>query len=338
MPITIYRRGDTWHYRGTVAGRRLRGSCQTTDKKTAQRVASNLETAQWKSDFDGPAAVLTYAQAAILYRQAEKPTRFLDTIENYWRDTLVSDITAGAIRRSALTLYPDAVAATRNRQVIVPTQAVINHAAENELCPPITVKRFPIETHEREPATADWIDQFVAIADPQLGALAIFMFQTGARISEAIDVQWSDVSLAERKALIRQTKIGSERRAHLTNRLVAAIANIDGPRTGPLFKYSSRIAARYHWNKVIKSAGLKYLSFHACRHGFATTMLHAGVDPVTVAERGGWADTAQLFKTYGHANRDHGIIDDVFDAPTPQPHQPDQAAAIVVPAKSRKVK
>lgn len=44
------------------------------------------------------------------------------------------DITAGAIRQSAITLYPGTSGATMNRQVIVPTQAVINHAADMGLC------------------------------------------------------------------------------------------------------------------------------------------------------------------------------------------------------------
>ena len=121
MPLTIYRRGEIWHYRGTVAGRRLRGSCKTSNKKTAQRLASEIETRQWKGHLDGPEAVLTFSQAAILYRDAEKPTRFLAPIEDYWKDTLVKNITEGAIRQSALQIYPNACSATRNRQVIVPS-------------------------------------------------------------------------------------------------------------------------------------------------------------------------------------------------------------------------
>ncbi|RWD59473.1 MAG: hypothetical protein EOS36_24965, partial [Mesorhizobium sp.] len=44
--------------------------------------------------------------------------------------------------------------------------------------------------------------------------------------------------------------------------------------------------------------------YHACRHGFATAMLHAGVDPITVAKLGGWKDAKHVFATYGHAMED----------------------------------
>ena len=99
MPLRIYQRGGVWHYRGTVAGRRLRGSTKTASKEIASRIAAAIEGRQWKCHLDGPQAVLTFAQAALLYRSANKPTRFLERIEDYWKDTLVKDISRGAIRQ-----------------------------------------------------------------------------------------------------------------------------------------------------------------------------------------------------------------------------------------------
>ena len=92
MPFKLYQRGKAWHYRGTVAGRRLRGSCKTTDKAIAARQIAEIETREWKCSFDGPQAVLTFAQAALMYRAAGKSGRFLAPVEDYFRDTLVKDI------------------------------------------------------------------------------------------------------------------------------------------------------------------------------------------------------------------------------------------------------
>src|SRR5580704_13020453 len=47
---------------------------------------------------------------------AGKQTWFLDRIEDYWKDTVVRDMTRGDIRQVALALYSKASAATRNRQ------------------------------------------------------------------------------------------------------------------------------------------------------------------------------------------------------------------------------
>lgn len=321
MPLTIYRRGEVWHYRGTVAGRRLRGSTGTTDKKTAQRIAADREAKEWKSHLDGPDAVLTFAQASILYRNAGRSNRFMDAIEDYWQNTLVRNITAGAVRNAAIVLYPKASNATRNRHVIVPTQAVINHAAELELCHPLKVKRFPEETKVKRPVSWEWVRAFMAHANPHLGALACFMFMTAARISEALDVRWSDMDLSARRATIRQTKIGAERRPHLPPELVAAIANIEGERepTAKVFKYSTRHTCDPQWEAVIKRAKIERLTFHSCRHGFATTLLHKGIDPVTVAKLGGWASAQHVFETYGHAMEDDTLTDLLTGTPLTQP-------------------
>lgn len=309
MPLTIYRRGRVYHYRGTVAGRRLRGSTQTENKAVAKRVAARIEADAWECRLDGPEAVLSFAQAAMLYRKAGKPERFLSQVEDYWRDTKIASITRGAVKQAAIQLYPNASGATRNRQVIVPTVAVINHAAEMDLCPKFGVKRFPVESREKVPVDLEWVQAFMAKANPHLGALALFMFLTGARITEALSLRWDDLDLPRAKALIRQTKIMEERRAHLPAPLVAAIANIDGERIGKVFRYSSRSTAKVQWDAAVRRAGLPHRSFHCCRHGFATAMLHAGIDPVTVAKRGGWKSAQHVLKTYGHAMEDETITD-----------------------------
>src|SRR5690349_14788040 len=114
MPLKLYRRGKIWHYRGTVAGRLLRGSTKTASKETAQRIASDAERRAWDGHLD-PKGVITFAQASMLYRKAERSDRFLRKLEDHWRDTPIRDITAGAIRMASIALYPNAGPATRNR-------------------------------------------------------------------------------------------------------------------------------------------------------------------------------------------------------------------------------
>jgi hypothetical protein len=173
MPIKLHKRGEIWHYRGTVAGRLLRGTTRTARKEIALRIAAELEAKHWKGHLDGPASVLTFAQAAMLYRAAGKQDRFLRPIEDHWKDTPVKSINAGAIRQSAIVLYPTAGPATRNRQAIVPTQAIINHAASHERCPPIRVARFPVAKKAKTPATWEWVQALMANArKPNLAALA----------------------------------------------------------------------------------------------------------------------------------------------------------------------
>lgn len=322
MPIKVYKRGDVWHYRGTVAGRVIRGSTKATVKETAQRIAADIEGRHWKGHLDGPAAVLTFAQAAMLYRAAGKSDRFLRKIEDHWKDTPVKAITAGAVRQSALTLYPTAGPATRNRQVIVPTQAIINHAAEHEYCQHIRVKRFPFKKKIKKPATWEWVQAFMAHATkPNLAALACLMFLTGARISQALAVTWADVDFRSRKVRIKATDKGDDDRlAHMPPELIAALANIPGDRRGLLFEFKSRGNCRTQWAGACRRAGIEPLSYHACRHGFATGLLDKGVNPVTVAKRGGWKDARQVFATYGHDIADDDVTDVLTGTESAQPN------------------
>lgn len=317
MPLKLYLRNGIWNYRGTIGptGKRsrLNGSCRTADKDIAARQIAEIEANYWKGHFDGPAAILTFRRAAELFRAAGRPTRFLDRIEDHFKGMLVAEITGGAIREMAIKLYPNGSGATRNRQGIGPAQAVINFAAESDLCPPIKVKRFKVTSKVKEPVTLEWLEPFMANTNPAVAALALFMFLTGARIGEALAVQWEDVSLNGCTVLIKQTKVSTERVSHLPTRLVTAMANLPRIEGRPVFVYRHPDDIPRAWSGAIKRAGIKRLTPHSCRHGFATGLLRKGVDVVTVAKLGGWKTPGQVLKTYGHAIEDRTLTDLLLD-------------------------
>jgi integrase len=327
MPLKLYQRGKIWHFRGTVAGNRLRGSCKTADKAIAARQVAEIETRQWKCNFDGPQAVLTFAQAAALYRKAGKSPLNLAPVEDYFRDTLVKDIKPGTIKQMAIELFPSYSGASKNRVAIVPAQAIINHAAELELCPPIRVKRFDEETKAKIPATMEWVRAFMAAASPNLGAYALFMYLTGCRPSEGINVQWDDIDLQAKPAptvLLRETKGGTERIAHLPAPLVVVLANLPKVKDRGVFIYQNYGDFQHAWDDAIERAGIKRLTPHCCRHGFATGLLHRGVDVLTVAWLGGWKDAGQVLRTYGHADKNRRLTDLLIDTPETQAATPDE--------------
>jgi integrase len=311
MSLTLYQRGKIWHYRGSVSGRKLRGSTGATERVRAERVKAEVESRAWQRRFDGPGAGLTMAQVFTAYLDADKSDRFLLKLASHWRDTPVEDIRPETIRRVAKKIYPHANEPTWNRQVIKPTQAAINYAAELGWCNRISVKRFTETSEEKTPATLEWVMDFAdqANADnlPHLGALCLFMFGTAARVGETCNLVWGNVDLAGATATIHLFKPTPWiRTAHLPPDIVAALANIPSNRNPDkrVFRYAGRGSVRGPWNNVIKRAGIERLTPHCCRHGFATSMLHLGFDPKTVAERGGWKDATTVLRTYAHAMKD----------------------------------
>jgi integrase len=228
MPVKIFRRKGSliYSYAGTAAGHRLRGTTGTTDKKRAERIAAQVEAKEWDRHLDGPEAVLTFPQAVELYLKGGKSEKYLAKIEDYWKDTKVKDMTRGAIKQSAIEIYPGCSGATWNRQVITPTQAVINHCASLDLCSTIRIERFDFEQKIKRPVTLEWLDTFCAHARPMIGALAVLMFATGCRISDARRLDWQQIDFQRRSITFQKTKAKKQRFAHVPPRLLVTLANL----------------------------------------------------------------------------------------------------------------
>lgn len=323
MPLKIYRRDGIWHFRGTIgpAGRRrrLRGSLGTKSKDIAARQVAEIEKRYWDGHFDGPGAILTFERACVMYLAAGKTGRFLDPVRKYLGHMLVKDITPGTIQEMTMDLYSHCGGAARNRQGIGITQAVINHAAKSGLCSPIKIERYEEDTKEKVPATLEWVMAFRASAPPHIGAMALFMFLTGARPGEALTVDRKrDLNLQKATVLIRESKVSKERMAHLPPVLVAELANLEVIEGRPLFGYRWYDAALVEWKHTIRRAKIERLTPHCCRHGFATELLRRGVDIHTVAWLGGWASPAQVLKTYGHALKRRDLTNVLTDTPVTQ--------------------
>jgi integrase len=322
MPLEIYRRGGVWHCRGTVGptGRRklIRRSLQTKNKDIAARQVAEIEKKYWDGHFDGPEAILTFAQAARLYKAAGKHDRFLAAAEAHFGATLVRDITESAVHLMAAELYPGWSGSSLNRVAIMPVMAVINHAAKSKLCPRFTMEKYGVETKIKEPADLQWIERFREHAGPHVGALAFFMYLTGARIGEAIALKWENIDLQGATVIINQSKIGAERLAHLPRPLVLALANLPRVNGRGVFAYANVNDCRHAWEGAVNRAKIKRLSPHSCRHGFATGLLRRGVDVVTVAWLGGWKSAEQVLKTYGHANKNPKLTDLLLGTRTAQ--------------------
>jgi integrase len=93
--------------------------------------------------------------------------------------------------------------------------------------------------------------------------------------------------------------------------LIIALANLPGDRhpDARVFSYLNRNTVKNHWDAAVDRAGIERLTPHCMRHGFATGLLQAGVDVVTVAKLGGWRSPAHVFSTYGHASEDRTLTD-----------------------------
>lgn len=309
--LRLFKRGDVWWTDGFIDGKRIRKSTGETDEKRAEEIASKREWAAHNARVYGEESIFTFGAAVGLYTD-KKEGRYIWPIFDQWKHKLVKDIKPGHVIDLAEEMYPDAAPATKNRQVITPITAVINYCAKRGKCARLDVERFKVPKKPARVADMDWLDAFVRNASPHLGALAQFMAMTGARISDATALDWKDVDLDARTALLRDTKNGDDRLADLPDRLVIAIGAIEW-RKGKVFQYAHRHSVRDPWLDCCIRAKIAPIPPHdAGRRLFATMMIQSGYDPVTVAKAGGWKTVRMVLEVYAQPGDTKAAVNDVF--------------------------
>lgn len=382
MALTTYKRGRFWWLTGTIPTRegeqRVHESTGQTDERQADKVRLNRESrAQQEIDLD-PKDRFTFAQAVDLYLDAGKDDRFIKPLLEHFKETRISDMNGSDVRAAAKAIYPDAVYTTWNRQAVIPTRAVINFAADEGKCREVLIKGFSKKDRDVKISTAapkravdrSYIDSFrEASDDPRLSALMLFVFQTGARIGDAIKLKDDspDIDLVNRKVIFRDMKNGEDGEADLTIEMVYEIQQLRewkrerlaawevripwkqnrraGPRNsgrgakkpnGRLFGFLLRASVYKDIKRICEKAGIPYLGTHQPgRHSFATEMIVMnGVDVATTAAKGRWKTKKLLMENYTHGKTGKGVIDKVFGKKKPRRSANTEAP----PAKRRKVK
>ncbi|MGL4490546.1 MAG: tyrosine-type recombinase/integrase [Rhizobiaceae bacterium] len=320
----LVKRGRYWHYDETVDGVRYRGSTKQTDKQLARAILAKFVERQSRVAVYGAEHELTFKEAARLYLQKNnRDLKLVERLAARLGNRHVATIKPPEIRALAIEFYPQGKPATRNRHVIAPVSAIINHAADLGLAHPIRLRLFPVTRAIKTAGSKPWLATFQAACAqedlPHLAAIARFMFETGARIGQTVALEWKDLNLQEGTAILGTRKTGPNgpewkyRTAVLTPATVAEIANLKRIHPRKVFGYNDRYAPTKAWDKLIKEKNLPKLSRHeAGRHGFFTEMVvRNGQDIITAAEAGGGSPQV-IQKTYAHAEAAREKIMKVF--------------------------
>jgi len=265
--------------------------------------------------------------AAESYIEHGGQARFLPPIIEHFGETLLQDITPFDIKQMALQLFPTQKNSTRNRQAIAPTRAVMIHGYERGWCPLMRLSNFRQEPPQRkQPASIPWLQIFVRQCDrdglPHLAALVMFMSLTGARVSEAINLRWSEVDLMARRVVLLKTKTSTNSKRGLTDALAKRLIDlaVGHQPEDRVFRFRSRWSVNERIVAVCRRAEIAYKSPHVCgRHAFATNAMAMGADIKEAMEAGGWKSVDIFIGIYVHvpnaerlvANRFNGISFDV---------------------------
>ena len=311
--LKLTKRGEVWYLRGTVRGVLVNESAKTTDRGHAEALRIRREGDLLDRSIHGASAAATFLEAAVGYMELGGERRYLGALIDHFGTAPLARIDQAAIDRAAHVLKPDAKPSTVNRQVYGPMAAVMHFAAKRKLC-----AYSKIERPKQPKGRVRWLrpneaDQLIDACAPHFAPLVIFLFYTGARVSEAVYLDWADVDLTRRRVVFLDTKNGEDRGVPLHPRVFEALANLPH-REGAVFRclnsrpYVRRVDSggqiRTAFRAACRRAGITNFRPHDCRHTWATWLYSETRDLRLLMELGGWKSIAMV-ERYTHVNPDH---------------------------------
>lgn len=307
---------------------RVRRRAASDDPKLAWEETAALHAEILRTTWHGERRLTrSYAEAVLSYLDAEPRSngekarhhRILRALG----DVSLSEVNQEAVDRVRRSLLgPEAAPSTVRRGVVTPIRAVLRHAHRRGWCD-VPVFEIPKQPQGRTayllPAEAA---RLIFSAAPHLKPLLAFLLGTGARLSEALELNWRDVDLAGGRAIFWRTKGGRRRIAALNPRAILDLAALPD-RDGPVFRWETkrpttkrqgqpmRISAyadrerqgggqiKRAFGGALQRARLSGFTPHDLRHTWASWHYAIHRDLLALKVEGGWSSVA-LVERYAH--------------------------------------
>jgi integrase len=313
--------GRSWYIRGTYRGVEVYRSAGTGERAAAQQRRREIEREIDDGRYppgDGKGA--TFSEAALIYLKTcpQSQVPYVKRLIEFYKDDPLDDFRDPAkIEAAVEALYPGGPTprdrpsprnATINRNLIIPLAAVLHMAARRNMMAWLRLERYPepppknrAETPANVKKLLDALPVSVTNAKDRERyprAAARFLFGTGARIGEMLGLEWLQVNLARREAILFDTKNGDTYTVPLHPAVYDDLARLPH-RDGAVFGYRDRWEFYDDWNPACVKAGLKDFTPHAARHTYATWHRQGGQDLKALMGLGRWKSLQSVVR-YAH--------------------------------------
>jgi integrase len=152
------------------------------------------------------------------------------------------------------------------------------------------------------------ISRLLAAADAILRPLLVVALHTGLRRSELFALTWQDVDVKQGVIRVVHTKNGERRELPMSETLRTTLQQLPRRLTSdyvfPGKTGQGLVNIRKRFHRALREAGLEGFVFHDLRHTFASHLVMAGVDLVTVKEFLGHKDLKMTLR-YAHLAPDY---------------------------------
>lgn len=319
--LKLYRRkrDKYWRVRGTLFGIKLEESTGLSERGQAEVLlnarAAEITRNHVQGAVFGCHPAPTFAGAVVTYIENGGERRFLAPLLELFGARPLDKICQQEIDDAARRLLPGRAPATLNRQIYSPMSAVLKAAG-------VSIKIRRRKEVERIPRwlTAPEAKRLVDSCNSALRPLVVFLLYTGARVGEALWLDWRHVDLTRAHVTFPKTKNCDPRGLPLHYEVVAVLANLPH-RDGQIFRRldgmpylrprddndadtsaGRRIANAFRG--ACRRAGIVNFRPHDCRHTWATWHYQKHRDLLALKEAGGWK-SERMVARYAHINKEH---------------------------------
>jgi integrase len=334
MPLRVVRRKGTrilW-ITGTIEGRRIRESTGTDNPDLAEIKRADREARLFKDAVAGIRPTVPFSKAADSYLAAAPRGFSQRAIVSRLREALgtrmVRDMDqTDADRARHLLLKRDAAPATVVRHIVSPINSILEHSSRRGWCERPRLEWPKVPKAKPVVLLPDQAEALIAASAAHFSPIVIFLICTGARVGEALKLDWSDVDLAGGRCVFWEgtTKTGARRVVELVPRALIMLAALP-LRNGAVFRrddgqpytYAQGMGGpiRTAWRAACARAGLpgtmrethlsgvgrKFNAVHTphdCRHTWASWHYALHRDLLKLKHDGGWS-SVRMVEHYAH--------------------------------------
>lgn len=156
--------------------------------------------------------------------------------------------------------------------------------------------------------------KLLAVIPAPYAALCKVALYTGARPGELLAARWDQVDMKRGLLTLPTSKIGKPRFIELSGLVLDTLARIPKHLGEPrIFPDCHKVT--HHFPAWVEAAGLPgKVTPHTLRHTYASRLVLAGVDLVTIRELGGWSEKGGLALVQRYAHVGEGLKRDAVEA------------------------
>ncbi|MBI5376324.1 MAG: site-specific integrase [Candidatus Schekmanbacteria bacterium] len=314
--MSVYCRKGKWYIDFYVNGCRVR-ECVGSSKGEASRALAvrKSEAIQGKFSFHKAKRSSLFAEFAeeyLAYCRANKkcPSRdatSLKVLIPFFQGKRLCDISAFDVEKFKLFRKKQVTGASTNRDLTclksLFNKAVKWHKAEGN--PVVEIKFFREDNIIEKILTPDELERLLAECNPHIKPIILTAVHSGMRLNEILSLEWQCVDMQKKTITVIQSKSGRSRKIPMNMTLTNLFSSLKGNSNKFVFGSGDNPikSVRTAFESAIKRSGVPKVRFHDLRHLFATRLVAAGVDLVTVQQLLGHS-TIQMTMRYAHSSAD----------------------------------